>query len=139
MYYLYMKVYCPSCGSAVHYAGAKPRFCSKCGDPIAIYAKTQSKPPKKAPPKNYKFSDDIDIEEDPVESIPQLSQLDMEIVPFSLQKSSLGQIMESQPNEPPPHANDTLGPRTMTDNQTTEEFLKEFQQEASARRPNNNG
>ena len=130
MYYLYMKVYCPSCGAAVHYTVEKPRFCSKCGDPISIYAKTKQKQPQK----NYEFSEDIDIEEDPNESVPQIGKLDIEILPDKIPRHTLGQILESQPSEPPPEMTNNLTPRV--DNQTSEEFLQQFGKEAGSIRPN---
>ena len=127
-----MKVYCPSCGTAVHYAGEKPRFCSKCGDPISIYAKQKSQ--KKAPQKKYKFSEDIDIEEDPIEFVPQIDGLDIEIEPLHINKSTLGQIMKSTSQAPPDSSTfDQLAPTDT--NQTKEEFLKQFEKEAGSIRP----
>ena len=129
-----MKVYCPSCGAAVHYAVEKPRFCSKCGDPISIYAKTKQKPQKKVSKKRYEFSEDIDIEEDPIERVPQIKGLDVDISDTKVMKHTIGQILESQPTDAPPESNDQFA--HMEINQTKEEFLKNFQKEAGSLRPN---
>ena len=127
-----MKVYCPSCGAAVHYSGEKPKFCSTCANPISIYAKT--KPQRKKTQKNYEFSEDIDIDKDPSEFVPKIRALDVDISNAKVQRNTIGQILESQPSKAPPESNDQF--ISMDTNQTKEEFLKDFQKEAGSLRPN---
>ena len=79
--------------------------------------------------KGYEFHENLDIESDPEEQIPQLDGLDFEIEEFSVKRSTLGQILEGRPQVAPdfseefPHLSNNA-------NQSEADFLKEFQKEA---------
>jgi len=125
-----MKSYCPNCGSGTSYSGAKPKFCSSCGNPFSVLAKEENK--------NYKINKDIELEDPENEEVENvdfstLSKLDIEITKEQPQKGfTLGQVMEN--------SIEVKGDIEMTKinrnspQQTSEDFLRDFQKEAGSLR-----
>ena len=125
-----MKTYCPNCGSGMSYSGAKPKFCSSCGSPLSALAKQENK--------NYKIHEDVEVEEfedEEMENVDfsSLTKLDVEIEKEQPKSSfTLGQVMEN--------SIEVEGDIKMTKinnnspQQSSEDFFKEFQQEAGSLR-----
>ena len=83
-----MKSFCPHCGSLINYVGAKPKFCSSCGQSLNSFA-TKVEEVKES------TAEVEEIEEEEEVSIPNISALDVEIQRFEQPKVTLGQILES--------------------------------------------
>lgn len=71
-----MKVYCQECNQPTDYIGAKPRFCSACGNPFGGVAKIQTAAKKI-------------VEEEEPNVIPNITKLDVEIISFKQKGTSL--------------------------------------------------
>ena len=126
-----MKSYCPQCGGATVYSGAKPKFCSSCGNALSVLAQTEKQ-------KNYVIHEDIDIEQDPSEQVNlgNINKLDIEIEPEKGTQVTLGSLMESMENIPAPEGNMKF-PRINTPKQNPKEVMKQFKKEAGTLRNKN--
>ena len=82
-----MKSFCPHCGSLINYVGAKPKFCSSCGQSLNSFA-TKIEEVKES------TAEVEEIEEEEV-FIPNISALDVDIQRFEQPKITLGQILEA--------------------------------------------
>ena len=82
-----MKSFCPHCGSLINYVGAKPKFCSSCGQSLNSFA-------AKVEEVKESTAEVEEIEEEEV-SIPDISALDVDIQRFEQPKITLGQILEA--------------------------------------------
>ena len=84
-----MKSFCPHCGSLINYVGAKPKFCSSCGQSLNSFAATV----EEAKESIAEVEEIKEEEEEP--SIPDISALDVEIQRFELPRVTLGEILEA--------------------------------------------
>lgn len=129
-----MKIYCPQCGSPTTYAGVKPKFCSSCGNPLSALAKKE-----KEEQKNYEIHEDIDVEEDPSESLnlDNMNALQVEINYQQNNKVTFGQLMKDSANA------ELDGDINFTEKQSApqrspDQIMQDFQKEAGTLR-NKNG
>jgi hypothetical protein len=110
------------------YSGAKPKFCSSCGNALSVLGKNQ---------KNYVIHEDINIEEDPSEFIDlnNMNGLSVEIEPFQKDKITIGSLMESTSDAPVTNEEMTFptrnGPQVSTD-----QVIQQFEREAGTLRQN---
>jgi len=112
------------------YSGAKPKFCSSCGSPLSALAKQEDK--------NYEIDKNVELkgsENEELENIDfsSLTKLDVEIQKEQPKSGfTLGQVMEN--------SIEVDGDIKMTKinnnspQQSSEDFFKEFQQEAGSLR-----
>jgi hypothetical protein len=123
-----MKIYCPQCGNPTAYTGAKPKFCSSCGNALSALAKEEQK--------NYVIHEDIDIEEDPSEQVnlENINGLDVEIESFSSNKVTIGDIIKSEAAEVKGELN---LPKVNAPQQTSSQIMEEFKKEAGTLRNKN--
>ena len=124
------------------YTVEKPNFCISCGSPISIYAKGKTPQSKiKNQPtveEGYEFDEELDIETNPEDRIPDLQGLDCEIESTPVRRNTLGQIIENQPEGGGGfNLSEEFGHLSNNPNQTEEEFMKAFQKEAGSLRDNN--
>ena len=86
-----MKSYCPNCGGATVYSGAKPKFCSVCGNALSALAKNDKQ-------KNYVVHEDVNIDvEEELErlDISNMEGLEFEIEHSTNNKVTFGEIMKA--------------------------------------------
>jgi ribosomal protein L37E len=129
-----MKIYCPKCGNPTAYSGPKPKFCSSCGNPLSILAKKE-----KGEQKNYEIHEDIDIEEDPSESL-NLGNMDKLEVEINHQKNSVtfGQLMENSASAEKELKGDiTFTKKPSVPERTSEQVMEDFRNEAGTLRNKN--
>ena len=129
-----MKIYCPQCGSPTAYAGAKPKSCSSCGNALSALAKKE-----KEEQKNYEIHEDIDVEENPSESLnlDNMNALQVEINYQQNNKVTFGQLMKDSADA------ELDGDINFTEKQSVpqrspDQIMQDFQKEAGTLR-NKNG
>tara|TARA_Y100001963_G_scaffold57416_1_gene80375 strand:- start:2109 stop:2474 length:366 start_codon:yes stop_codon:yes gene_type:complete len=120
-----MKSFCPHCGSLIQYAGPKPKFCSSCGSSLSSFSKASETP------KVVEENQNIDEEE--VESIPDMEGLAFEVQRFE-RKETVGGIMEAYKDIKPPE-NTQEGKAPTTPKISKEQFLENWKKEAGSIRP----
>ena len=140
-----MKIYCPSCGSANSYGSQKPNFCANCGEPFDTSKNTSranSAPvPKKSPP----LRAEVDYEDDDYaeEEVPDIQGLDVEIESGKIQGLQLGEVAGTiNPEDVQKRPTKKGKPKRMSKKakqQRSEQFFKDFQQEAGTRGRNGQG
>tara|TARA_Y100000593_G_C4133470_1_gene248552 strand:+ start:209 stop:586 length:378 start_codon:yes stop_codon:yes gene_type:complete len=81
-------LYCSNCGAKLNYSGAKPKFCSSCGTPVAGGFQ-----------KTVKASTDVEEEDSVEETIPNINGLQYD-VSFSNKVTFEDVINSSQYHEP---------------------------------------
>jgi len=123
-----MKMYCQKCGYGMKCSTDKPNFCSRCGEPLG-----SSLANKNLVLDKQKQGED----EDQNLSFANMNKLEVEIESFQIPKYTLGDIIESQSQEgAPASTQNEFENLNIQPEQTNEEFLKEFQNEAGTSRPN---
>jgi ribosomal protein L37E len=137
-----LKIYCTECGGPTSYSVNKPKFCSHCGNPFEklVVNKTQFQKQtiSKIRPRQI---EELNIEDDDegseVNYVPEISQIDCEIIGESNKKEKIGNIMGT--SDPSMR---TRQPRQKAKKITKAEkkkFLEDFQREAGSLRPKNRG
>ena len=121
-----MKIYCPHCGNPTAYIGAKPKFCSSCGNALSALAKKEEQ-------ENYVIHEDIDIEKDPSEHIDltNIDGLDIEIESFGNKQITIGDVMKSKGAELQGELN---SPKNDAPQKTSSQIMEEFKNEAGTLR-----
>ena len=119
------------------YTNAKPNFCRKSGKPLSSFT---AKGPVGARQRSIsEEQDEYDEEENDDHNFgfENMSKLEIEIQSVQVQRHTLGNIIESQPEgQPPQNFSNQFENLNTEPKQTNEEFLKEFQSEAGTSRPN---
>lgn len=75
-------IYCTECGSKVSYSGAKPKFCSSCGSPIAGASNSQVKKRKTIPRREEsKIESQAELKDDEtdIDHVPHIGKLSYDI------------------------------------------------------------
>ena len=118
-----MKTYCQKCGSGIDYSYEKPNFCTKCGfnfSPVkSIIAKT-------IPPRQnvITLSDEETEDVESLETIKNMSCLEIEISASPDRKSKFKDIIGTKSNSPIQDQQTEAGPIDK------KEFLESFRKEA---------
>lgn len=127
-----MKSFCPHCGSLMMYAGAKPKFCSSCGNELGSFSVSYK---KKGQPTREEDEDGNPNVPTPEETnfIPNINSLQVDIQASSPQKHTLGQVLETYSNVKPNESSqdDFSHPQN---NVSSEQFLDNFKKEAGTLR-----
>jgi hypothetical protein len=140
-----LKIYCSDCGNPTNYSSIKPKFCSNCGnlfDKSLIQKNnstrpTQDKPvlPRKVEARSEDFDDD-DYDDQEVNHVPEINQLDCEIVETRKISEKIGQIVGTSKEGVSKPAKSTGKKTTKAERK---KFLEEFSKEAGALRPRSRG
>lgn len=130
-----MKTYCSKCGHGMSYSGAKPKFCSNCGNPTSSLAKQENK--------NYKIQEDIEDEEYESESeedqealanLRNMSSLSVEIDTENTSRTTFSDIAKSSGGQV---KGDINLPKREVPQIDAQQTLNEFKKEAGTLRNNN--
>ena len=119
-----MKSFCPHCGTLTNYAGVKPKFCPSCGEALDSFSVK-----KKTEPAAEIEAEIEDVEED---SVPNISELEVEIERYEIPKQTLGQVMENNKDVTPANKSNIKMPESPKISQ--DDFLESFKKEAGTLR-----
>tara|TARA_Y100000310_G_scaffold340562_1_gene436730 strand:+ start:1359 stop:1712 length:354 start_codon:yes stop_codon:yes gene_type:complete len=82
-----MKIYCQSCGAKVEFSAKdKPKFCHNCGTSLSLGSNTRKEEP-------------LDKEEADMTTVPNISQLEIEIQTDDVLVEKIEDIMGTSKNE----------------------------------------
>lgn len=120
-----MKSFCPHCGTQMIYAGAKPNFCSSCGESLNSFSVAHE---KKAQPEREEDEDGVpNVPE--VNYVPNINNLDVDIKMPNPQSQTLGQVLENYSNVEPSQ-NSPSNKTSNTPKVSRKQFLDDFKKEA---------
>jgi len=138
-----LKIYCTECGSPTNYAGAKPKFCSNCGNPFEKLVVNKVLNQKltasqiRRPIINENDYDENDILDsgEEVNHVPNIKKIDCEIINTSIRGEKISNIMGTSDG-----SQRSRGPKEKGKKLTKadrKKFLEEFAKEAGSIRPKN--
>jgi len=73
-------IFCSSCGSKIQYSLAKPNFCTKCGSGLGSIS-VAKKPANSRSIAEESYDEDLDEDENNIDSIPNIKKLAVDIEP----------------------------------------------------------
>ena len=126
-YIIDMVIYCQNCGKPNSYGSSKPGFCQGCGAPLG---KTKGKPRKTA----LSALDDDDPETTDVAQVPNITRLEVEIDTTPRRKGVRIEDVVGTSN-PDEIDDDRPIPPDGVGDISTDDFMKQFRQEAGALKP----
>ena len=94
--------YCQECGHKNLYEVSKPKFCSKCGQPLSSFVSRSSAPVQNEVEQNFEI-DDPDGED--IFHVPDIGKFEYEISHDNSKRTTLGQLANSEGAEAPEKLN----------------------------------
>lgn len=127
-----LSIYCPACGNKNEYALKKPSFCGGCGVPFDISAENLLATQKTVPVKKITrpIAANIEDEEEFTGELPNITKIEVDIVPDRPFKTSLADVIATNAG----HSPDVR--RNIPKKVSRKRILEELKQESqSAARP----
>jgi len=128
-----MKSFCSHCGAQSIYSGAKPGFCSSCGESLSSFSSHKK---KGQPEREEDEEGNPNLPEPPREQVPDLSNLEIEIQPEISRSCTLGQVLQAYSKVQPQAQNSDSSFLTPPSPRVSrEQFREQFKKEAGTLRP----